>query len=315
MCFPVARFSLAGRIQSGNFAPFLRHPDMNPHRITLVLSLGLAALAAAQSTISATARHAHAANAGWIDFRTSAADGVVVAENCLSGKAYAANFGWIDLGDGTPANGYSYSNTTAGDFGVNLAATGALSGYAYAANVGWIAFEQAQGQPRLEFATGGFSGYAYSANLGWIALGTSSATLVAASMVAPDADGDGLADAYEMFYCGSLSVMNATSNLDRDAASDLQEYAANTNPTDPASCLRITQQAYNSAHDQVTLTFTTAANRLYSIEQATALAGAWTDSGLSRFAPDAGATSARTINFAAGTRRFFRAVAHRPLQP
>lgn len=45
----------------------------------------------------------------------------------------AANFGWIDPGDGAPANGHTYSNTSATDFGVNLAASGALTGYAYAA--------------------------------------------------------------------------------------------------------------------------------------------------------------------------------------
>jgi len=275
----------------------------------------MAAIAAAQSTISASAKQAYAANAGWIDWRTSAADGVVVTQTCLSGKAYAANFGWINLGNGAPTNGHSYSNTSAGDFGVNLADSGALTGYAYGANVGWIVFEQTQGQPRLDFLTGDFSGYAYSANLGWIALATPVSTLATTSVAAPDSDGDGIADAYEMLHCGTLSVMNATSNLDGDPASDLQEYLSNTDPNDPNSYLRITHQAYTNPPDQVTLTFTTSGNRLYSIEHDTDLAGPWTDSGLGRFAPDAGATTLRTIPFTAGNHRFFRVPAHLPLQP
>ena len=145
------------------------------------------------------------------------------------------------------------------------------------------------------------------------------ATLVVASVetgvAAPDSDGDGIADAYEMLHCGTLSVMNATSNLDGDPASDLQEYLSNTDPNDPNSYLRITHQAYTNPPDQVTLTFTTSGNRLYSIEHDTDLAGPWTDSGLGRFAPDAGATTLRTIPFTAGNHRFFRVAAHLPLQP
>ncbi|MEI6656334.1 MAG: hypothetical protein WCP45_16345, partial [Verrucomicrobiota bacterium] len=211
---------------------------MKIHLLASGLWCGMAAIAAAQSTISASAKQAYAANAGWIDWRTSAADGVVVTQTCLSGKAYAANFGWINLGNGAPTNGHSYSNTSAGDFGVNLADSGALTGYAYGANVGWIVFEQTQGQPRLDFLTGDFSGYAYSANLGWIALATPVSTLATTSVAAPDSDGDGIADAYEMLHCGTLSVMNATSNLDGDPASDLQEYLSNTDPNDPNSYLR-----------------------------------------------------------------------------
>ncbi len=61
----------------------------------------------AQSNISAVDRYAYSANAGWIDFRANATDGVTVTETYLSGKAYAANFGWIDFGDSSPDNGHS----------------------------------------------------------------------------------------------------------------------------------------------------------------------------------------------------------------
>ena len=100
------------------------------------------------------------------------ASGVRVTDTFLTGYAYAANFGWINFGDGAPANGYSYANTTGTNFGVNLSLSGDLSGYAYGANIGWIQFEQTQGQPRLNLITGEFTGHAYSANMGWIALDT-----------------------------------------------------------------------------------------------------------------------------------------------
>ncbi|MCX6876816.1 MAG: hypothetical protein NTW21_23840 [Verrucomicrobia bacterium] len=272
-------------------------------------------LVQSRSTISATDKFAYSANAGWIDFRTSAADGVVATESYLAGKAYAANFGWIDLGDGSPANGHTYSNTSASDFGVNLAASGALTGYAYAANVGWLNFEQSYGQSRLDFLTGKFTGYAYAANLGWIALDTPSSDLVTTSLATPDTDGDGIGDAYEMRYCGTLRVMNAISDTDHDGASDRSEYAANTQPKNPADRLRIVSQSHTAAFTQVALTFTSKPNRLYTIERDTDGVGAWAASGLGLFAPDSGATTLRTFGYPAGPRRFFRVVAHLPLSP
>jgi hypothetical protein len=282
---------------------------------TLACWLGLAAAAAAQSTISATDKFAYSANAGWIDFRTSAADGVVVTETYLAGKAYAANFGWIDLGDGSPANGHTYSNTSATDFGVNLSPSGYLTGYAYAANLGWINFEQTYGRPRLDFLTGKFNGHAYAANLGWVALDIPSSALVTTSLATPDTDGDGIGDAYEMLYYGTLRVMNASSDTDHDGASDRSEYAANTQPNNPADRLRIVSQSHTADFTQVALTFTSKPNRLYAIEHDTDGVGTWTASGLGLFAPDSGATSLRNFAYPAGPRRFFRVVAHLPLSP
>jgi hypothetical protein len=281
----------------------------------IVLWIGLRAISAGQSTISTVDKFVYAANGGWIDFRTSAADGVVVTEYYLSGKAYAANFGWINLGGGAPVNGHTYSNASATDFGVNLSAAGELTGYAYAANVGWINFEQVYGQPRLDLLTGKFTGYAYAANLGWISLGTPSSDLVTATVSSPDTDGDGIGDAYERLYFGNLTVMNATSDTDGDGASDVQEYAANTQPNNPADYLRIINQSHTGAFTSVALTFTSKPNRLYTIEHNTDLVGAWTDSGLGLFAPAVGVTTLRNFGYPAGPQRFFRVLAHRPLQP
>ena len=69
----------------------------------ILILLALSTLATrAQSTISPTDRHAYGANFGWINFRPSAADGLVVNETTLSGRAWSANAGWVKL-DTAPA--------------------------------------------------------------------------------------------------------------------------------------------------------------------------------------------------------------------
>jgi hypothetical protein len=286
----------------------------NPTARCLVVLACLSQGLAAQSTISPVDRYAYAANTGWVDFRPSAVDGVRVTETYFSGKAYAANFGWIDLGDGSPDNGYAYSNGSATDCGVNLAADGSLTGYAYAANVGWINFEQVHGQPKLNFLTGKFTGSIYSANLGWISLDTSFTDLLASTIAYPDTDNDGIADAWEKKYFGSLGVVSGTTDFDHDGQSDLAEYQADTVPNDPYSLFRIISQSLNSDLTKNSLVFTTSPSRLYRVEHDTGLGGPWADSEYGTFAPDAGASTSRTLHFAASSSRFFRAVAIRPLQ-
>ena len=117
---------------------------------------------------------------GWLNWRPNETDGPLITTQFASGFVYGANIGWINLGDGSPANGTSYSNTSAGDFGVNVDATSdpdyyLLSGYAWSANCGWINFDvEAQAgsanQPRIEKATNILRGYAWGANIGWLTL-------------------------------------------------------------------------------------------------------------------------------------------------
>ena len=291
---------------------------MKTHFFTLGLLCGLVTFAAAQSTISTTDKYAYAANAGWIDFRTSAADGVRVADTFLSGYAYSANFGYIHFGTTAPAtgpaNGHTYSNFSASDYGVNLSFAGLLTGYAYAPNIGYILFEQNIGQPKLDLLTGVFSGYAYSANVGWIALATPLSVLATTTISRPDTDGDGIPDAWERFYFGNLTTATATSDWDGDGVSDLDEYNAGTDPKDRNSKLRITAHTYAAAFTQATLTWTTVPNRRYRLEYDNDLLGTWTNSTLNTFSPDAGATTTRTLTgLSASPRRFFRVEAVQPL--
>ena len=259
--------------------------------LTVIITLN--GLASAQSTISSTDRYAYAANAGWIDFRADATNGTRVLDTCFSGYAYAGNFGWIHLGDGTPTNGHTYSNSSATDYGVNVSPTGQLTGYAYAANVGWINFEQTHGQPALNLITGKFSGYAYSANLGWIALDTTTSDLATTTIARPDSDTDGIPDTWEQLRFGNLTAANDTTDSDGDGSSDAAEYAAGTLPLDSNSTLRITSHTYPSA-SQANLTWTSVPNRLYRVEHDEDLAGTWTNSALGTL-PSGGTTTSGNL--------------------
>lgn len=280
------------------------------------LGLVLTASAAAEplpSTISATDRYAYAANSGWIDFRLQTADGVRVSDTCLAGYAYAANFGFIGFGSGTPANGHTYGNASASDFGVNLSPAGTLTGYAYSANIGWIRFDPDHGFPRIDLMTGKFSGRAYSANTGWISLATPVSEIATVTLSRPDADDDGLSDHWENLHWGDLITANAVTDHDGDGARDSAEYLAATDPRDRDSLLRITAHTYNSDFSVANLTFTIAPTRSYRLEHVGELSGPWTDSTFGIFTPAPAATATRSLTLPIASRRFFRAVAVQPI--
>ncbi len=273
--------------------------------LTCAASLHLAA----QSTVSSGERYAYSANAGWVDFRADTNNGTRVFDTALAGYSYAANFGWVHLGDGTPANGHTYSNSSATDCGVNLSPTGALTGYAYAANVGWITFEQDHGQPMLDLRTGKFSGSAYSANLGWIALDTAFSDLATTAIARPDTDADGIADTWENFIFGNFTTATATSDRDGDGASDRAEYHAGTLPTDPNSLFRIVSHTYTASFTEADISFTAVATRNYRLEYNSDVTGPWTDSALGTFPPTAAVTAKTLGGLSSVPSRFFRAVA------
>ena len=276
----------------------------------------------AASTINPTNKFAYAANAGWINFRhdqPSSPNGIVFGDYFVSGFAYGANFGWVDLGDGTPANLIRYQNNNATDYGVNHDGLGNLSGFAYGANIGWINFGWASlgdaNRPRVNLLTGAFSGFAYSANTGWINLGAG--FLGTDTMTFTDTDTDGIADAWEVTFFNNLTTATATSDFDKDGATDKNEYISNTTPNDINDYFKIVSSIYNGGFTQATVVFTTKATRLYQLETSNALGvlpDVWTNSALGTFAPDAGTTTTKLISWPGTAKKFIRAAAVKPLQ-
>jgi hypothetical protein len=141
--------------------------------VAVVIAFASSKSANAASTIDPVNKYAWGANIGWTNWLPSDADGVAIGQTFCSGYIYAANVGWINLGSGSPTNGINYSNTSAGDFGVNVIPVDFtqenLRGFAYGANIGWVNFE-ATGNPHVLLSTGQLRGFAYSANCGWINL-------------------------------------------------------------------------------------------------------------------------------------------------
>jgi hypothetical protein len=246
-----------------------------------ILALAVLATATAQagSTIDPAARHGYGANIGWTDWQydTSTPEGVTVESYLLHGKIYAANVGWIDTGNGTPASGVQYSQTS-GEWGVNHDGAGNLSGYAYGANIGWIHFDPSIATPpRVDLTTGEMSGFAYGANVGWIGLDGITTNFAPGS----DSDGDVIADAWEyeqLAAAGLPPVLGTlgTGDSDGDGVSNNEEYEADTNPFDADDVLRITH--LTPATGSATLQWTFSPRRIYQVKTSTDLV-TWTPYG------------------------------------
>lgn len=281
------------------------------------MCLGALGVASADSgsTISPVEHHAHAANAGWIDFRPDETNGVAFGDYFLSGKVYAANFGWIDFGDGTPVDGIRYHNDSAIDYGVNHDGSGNLFGYAYSANIGWISFSWSASssdpdRPRVDLLTGAFTGFAYAANVGWLNL---SGHLSTTRMSSIDSDFDGIADAWEMATFGDLTQANSTSDYDHDGASDLQEFLANTDAMNPDSRFRILFYSEGPLRNEASLRFTVQPGRLYRVWDSPDLL-AWnllSQHGLFNVAGGFDTVQSHAVT----AKRFFRVDVRKPLQP
>ena len=277
----------------------------------------------AQSTVNAINRFAWSSNAAWINFRPSPEDGVVTGERVLSGYAWSGNTGWIHLGDGTPANGVSYSNTSTTDYGVNHDGAGNLSGFAWSPNIGWINFNWAgpndPNRPRSELLTGSCIGFAWSTNTGWVNLGAGFLNMD--RILCLDTDNDGMGDAWEVQHFGNLTSAGVGTDHDQDGQSDAAEYTADTDPDDAGEWLRILSHSFGDGNTSVTLTFsTTRPTRLYRIQGSTSLLGsgpgAWADLGSPAVFPaDPGTSTTRTVTLPGVARQFLRVVPVKPLQP
>lgn len=202
----------------------------------VVLSIVLAAPAArAQLRVSPEHKLSWSENAGrmnWLD-AANGTSSVRVHPTFLSGMIWMENIGWVVVGDGSPANGLSYTNLSGTDFGVNhSAANGALSGFAWSENAGWLNFGGGSlatpAKPARISAVSPrrFFGYVWSENLGWINL-DDSGQYIQLNTCPADLNGDNQVDdsdfvlfalAYDVLDCldPAMSV-GCAADLDNDA--------------------------------------------------------------------------------------------------
>ncbi len=163
------------------------------------ITLPATARAAPPSNICPNARFAWSENAGWLNLKSSGAQGVVVFPTHCRGYAWGENLGWINLGPG----GGPYTNTTGADFGVNINPTsGLLSGFAWSENAGWINLDTSAAlgpslAARIDVPARRFRGYAWAENLGWINLDSLESAKFVAAMPA-DTNGDGFVDFFDL---------------------------------------------------------------------------------------------------------------------
>jgi len=283
--------------------------------VALGVAVMTACLAVAGTTINSVNWHAYGANVGWLNARGDVSNGAVIGRSYCTGLVWSANCGWISLGNG-PTNGWRYSNASANDWGVNHDGLGRLRGLAYGANVGWISFET-NGDPRVSLLTGAMDGHAYGANVGWIGLSNAFAFVQTDRLDAgPDADGDGIPDAWELAATGSLTELHGgAADRDGDGRTDTEEYLADTDPLDAGSHLRMVSLMATGSTKRVA--WTVEPTRFYRLEQSGHITNvaAWADSGLGQLMPGTGPTLTGVVTEAAGPAFFYRASAMVPLAP
>src|SRR5688572_8396757 len=232
-----------GAERNHRFARSTRHPKAaTPLRYVAALqglrrsAFALAAVALAGVYADSNIDPANAVSPpgviGPLQWRPSAQAGAVLSQYYCSGFVYSPSVGWISLSSGTPKNGIFFANNSATDYGVNVSPSGDLSGFAYGANVGWINFA-VSGRPHIDFQTGKVSGSIWAANLGWLELANSQQYIRLDSLPdLPDADSDGLPDAWEINFAANLTTLSGSADTDRDRQTDREEYMSGTDPFD-----------------------------------------------------------------------------------
>ena len=122
----------------------------------------------------------------------------------------------------------------------------------------------------------------------------------------PDANGNGMPDAWETSWFGSTNnpLGAADSDWDHDGQDNLHEYLAGTNPTDPASVLKITSATLNAGGILV-LQWPSVAGKTYRIQLATELASGFHDTAAAAIA-GTGGTLTQSVSVGTATHGFYR---------
>jgi YD repeat-containing protein len=124
------------------------------------------------------------------------------------------------------------------------------------------------------------------------------------SVINSDSDGDGMADTWEQLYFGNL-LRNGSGDFDNDGFTDLNEFLADTHPTNSNSVLKVLPNPTISG-GSVTVEWAAVAGKSYRLQFKNSLGDAsWTD-------VPGDVTAAATIvnkvdaSASAASRRFYR---------
>lgn len=276
----------------------------------------------AATTIDPANPFAYGANVGWIDGRGDGANGAVIGAFTCSGFVYIANAGWVHLGSGAPANGVRYQNDSPTDYGVNHDGIGNLHGYAYGANIGWLTFTNRDANggsypgPSVDLISGRLQGYIWSANCGWISLSNQFAVVRTSRMdCGPDADGDGIPDAWERQFAPDLGVLTAPGDVDGDGHTNLEEFESDTDPLDPNSVFKFWSISKPGSLLPTRLEWTSSPTRQYRVTSTSDLLAPfpWLDVGPGLIPGSNGATTIQEIPATSDAFQFFVIEALKPL--
>jgi hypothetical protein len=103
--------------------------------------------------------------------------------------------------------------------------------------------------------------------------------LLQTSLAVVDNDADGMPDDWELAFFNEIDAPGGgpQEDFDGDGVSNLQEYSAGTDPTDPANSLRVVQLSLTAS--TVEMRFHGVTGRQYQLEKATAVEGPWMSGG------------------------------------
>lgn len=117
-----------------------------------------------------------------------------------------------------------------------------------------------------------------------------------------DTDGDSLPDWWELPYFGGVTNAPTLADVDHDGCSELNEYTADTDPTNPLSFLHITR--LSNAPSATVFFQPASSNRVYTLEKVTNLViVAWTN--LADQTPVRGPGGPFMLNDTGGSSRVF----------
>ncbi|MDE3100400.1 MAG: S8 family serine peptidase [Verrucomicrobiota bacterium] len=126
-----------------------------------------------------------------------------------------------------------------------------------------------------------------------------------------DSDGNGLPDWWEEEYFGHLGV-DPNADPDHDGMSNLAEWIAGTNPTNAASCLRLSA---SSAGTSVVLSWPSAADRSYWIERGADLLAGFDSTIATNIVATVPTNTATDAVAPDGSTRFYRVGVEHPTFP